>query len=380
MVAALHAGAGDYLTWGRLGRLGVGGRPRAARSRRAAGGARTPSARTGGGGALPRPHRGDPGAHLHLLGRRRSAARVYVSPQIKAMTGYTPAEWLADREQLGAQHPPRGPRAGAGGARALQRATGGPFSCEYRMLDARGPHHLVARRRALPERRRRPPAVPARPHRRRHRAQAGGRDASSRLMYYDALTGLPNRALLLDRLQQELVAGTHQGRPRRAADPRLDRFRQVNNTLGHRERRPVIQRGGAPAGRRAGRRATSVARLRGDEFGCCCRAPTCAGAAGGGAHPEGARSSRSWCSGCRSRSAASIGIAVSPDHGDEAEALLRRADLGRAGAPSAAGESPVVYSPALRSLRPAPAGAAGRAAPRARERRAACCTTSPRST
>ncbi len=52
-----------------------------------------------------------------------------------------------------------------------------------------------------------------------------------RLTYYDALTGLPNRRLFLDRLRQGLEASTS-GDELALLQVGLDRFRQVNDTLG----------------------------------------------------------------------------------------------------------------------------------------------------
>lgn len=50
---------------------------------------------------------------------------------------------------------------------------------------------------------------------------------------HDALTGLPNRTLLLDRLQVELRRAARDGRALAVIHLNLDGFRRVNDTLGH---------------------------------------------------------------------------------------------------------------------------------------------------
>src|SRR5204863_101851 len=50
---------------------------------------------------------------------------------------------------------------------------------------------------------------------------------------HDALTGLPNRVLLMDRLQQTIAAGRRDEMPVSLLLMDLDRFKEVNDTLGH---------------------------------------------------------------------------------------------------------------------------------------------------
>jgi diguanylate cyclase (GGDEF)-like protein/PAS domain S-box-containing protein len=85
------------------------------------------------------------------------------------------------------------------------------------------------------------------------------------LAFYDALTGLPNRRLLLERLQQALATGIRTGRSRALLFVDLDNFKIFNDTLGHQTGDLIL----CEIGRRiAGsvRESDTVARLGGDEF------------------------------------------------------------------------------------------------------------------
>ena len=83
--------------------------------------------------------------------------------------------------------------------------------------------------------------------------------------FYDTLTGLPNRALLLDRLKQEL-ARTKRNRANLAVlflD--LDRFKTVNDTLGHHRGDEVLKQVGDRF-EKVVRAGETAARFSGDEF------------------------------------------------------------------------------------------------------------------
>ena len=56
------------------------------------------------------------------------------------------------------------------------------------------------------------------------------------LAFYDPLTRLPNRRLLMDRLQQALASSARSGREGALLFIDLDNFKTLNDTLGHRHR------------------------------------------------------------------------------------------------------------------------------------------------
>jgi diguanylate cyclase (GGDEF)-like protein len=110
------------------------------------------------------------------------------------------------------------------------------------------------------------------------------RDASERadtqerlkqLANYDSLTGLPNRSLFRDRLGQAMARAKRQGRPMALMFLDLDRFKQVNDELGHEAGDRLLQHVGktlteclrtVDSVARDGGMPHTLSRLGGDEF------------------------------------------------------------------------------------------------------------------
>jgi diguanylate cyclase (GGDEF)-like protein len=87
----------------------------------------------------------------------------------------------------------------------------------------------------------------------------------TRLAYRDALTDLPNRILFNDRLGVAMEIARRERRPLAVLLLDLDRFKQINDTLGHHTGDQVLQQ----AAKRLGtlvRKSDTIARLGGDEF------------------------------------------------------------------------------------------------------------------
>ena len=89
--------------------------------------------------------------------------------------------------------------------------------------------------------------------------------ALQKLAHHDALTGLPNRLLFLDRLQQAIRKARRADRLLAVLFIDLDRFKQINDSLGHSMGDTILK---VIAGRLEGclREDDVVARLGGDEF------------------------------------------------------------------------------------------------------------------
>jgi len=100
---------------------------------------------------------------------------------------------------------------------------------------------------------------------REHQRLKVAHDEIRSLAFYDPLTGLPNRRLLQNRLQQTLTSSTRNNRKRAMLFVDLDNFKTLNDTLGHHIGDLLLQQV-AQRVTRSTRQADMVARLGGDEF------------------------------------------------------------------------------------------------------------------
>jgi diguanylate cyclase len=144
---------------------------------------------------------------------------------------------------------------------------------------------------------------------------------------HDALTGLPNRALLADRFERALAVGRRDGTTTGLMLIDLDRFKEVNDTLGHHVGDKLLAQIG-PRLVRSLREGDTVARLGGDEFAVLL--PVVDGAMDALDIANRLRTTLTEAfqiEGALLDIDASIGVVVSGAHGDDPAMLLQRADV-----------------------------------------------------
>jgi diguanylate cyclase (GGDEF)-like protein len=144
---------------------------------------------------------------------------------------------------------------------------------------------------------------------------------------HDSLTGLANRVQLRDRMEQALAASAATGDLVAVLLIDLDRFKEINDSLGHSYGDALLRQVG-PRLRSILREQDVVARLGGDEFAVLL--PVVDGVAEARIVAERLREElhrRFDVEGVALDVEVSVGIAVSPMHGADAEELLRNADI-----------------------------------------------------
>jgi diguanylate cyclase (GGDEF)-like protein len=147
------------------------------------------------------------------------------------------------------------------------------------------------------------------------------------LALHDPLTDLPNRSLFHDRAGQALRSARRSGGRVALMILDLDRFKEVNDTLGHHNGDLLLKQIG-PRLATALRESDSIARLGGDEFGVLL--PQISDEDDAIAVAEKIRQALRdpiAINGITLDLAATVGIAVYPEHGDDVETLLQRADV-----------------------------------------------------
>jgi len=146
-----------------------------------------------------------------------------------------------------------------------------------------------------------------------------------RLAHFDTVTGLPNRALLSDRLGQEAARSRRNGRPFAVLLFDLDGFKSVNDTWGHAAGDRVLAIV-AERTRQCVRSSDTVGRLGGDEFLAILPETTLDGALGVADKLREALRAPYDLDKARASLSASVGVSLFPEHGTDPEMLQQRAD------------------------------------------------------
>lgn len=170
------------------------------------------------------------------------------------------------------------------------------------------------------------------------------------LAYHDPLTGLPNRKLFLDRLAQELSAAPRRGTQLAVMFLDLDRFKVINDSLGHSFGDELLA-SVAQRLKEAVRRVDTVARLGGDEFTLLLLDLS----RSDDARKVGEKVLESLrrpfqLHGHEIYVSTSIGISVFPKDGAEAETLLKNADIAMYQAKDKGRDNLQLYSPMMSAL------------------------------
>ncbi|CAM9425985.1 unnamed protein product [Discosporangium mesarthrocarpum] len=205
------------------------------------------------------------------------------------------------------------------------------------------------------------------------RVQATAHDITARiraeqrirhLAYFDSLTSLPNRELFREQIEAALDRSRRTGRVLALLFLDVDRFKQVNDSLGHSigdellvqtaDRLRAAVRGSDSVGRAGGERIEieerrmPISRLGGDEFTILLQDLEHAQDAARVARRVLHSLSRPFDLGNREIFAgASIGIAVWPDDGQDTEALLAAADAAMYHAKDRGGNGYAFFSPEM---------------------------------
>ena len=180
-------------------------------------------------------------------------------------------------------------------------------------------------------------------------------DEIRNLAYHDALTRLPNRRLLFDRLQHAIAASSRSGRYCALLFIDLDNFKSLNDTLGHDAGDLLLQE----VSRRLAtclREGDTAARLGGDEFVVLLEnlsenaqeAATQAETTGEKIH--GALNQTYQLANHEYNGTPSIGVTLFTDHQDTVDELLKRADLAMYHAKSAGRNALRFFDPQMQAV------------------------------
>jgi diguanylate cyclase (GGDEF)-like protein/PAS domain S-box-containing protein len=269
-----------------------------------------------------------------------SSSNIYSSPQIESLLGYTPEEWASeadlfvsvlhpdDREQVLAAH-------------ASTHATGAPLQLEYRLIARDGRVVWVHDEARVIDG---PDGIPVlQGYLLEITEQRQAEEHLRHQAFHDALTGLANRALFMDRVQHALDVRSDARGDAAVLILDLDDFKAINDSLGHAAGDALLEEVGRRL-RTALSASHTVARMGGDEFAILVEDP--AGVPTSVAVAERLLSQFELPFHLDGREVfvtASVGVAV----GRDGEELLRSADVALYRAKTGGGAQYAVYGPKM---------------------------------
>ena len=164
---------------------------------------------------------------------------------------------------------------------------------------------------------------------------------------HDALTGLPNRVMFGQRLDHAILQAQRHGRRLAALFIDLDRFKEINDTLGH-DYGDTLLREVARRLTQGVRGSDTVARLGGDEFVVLLEEIAEPMLIASVAQKlSAALAERFLLAASEYQVTASIGVSIYPDDSENAQALLKNADIAMYRAKERGGNLFQFYSPHL---------------------------------
>ncbi|HVR48876.1 MAG TPA: GGDEF and EAL domain-containing protein, partial [Pseudorhodoferax sp.] len=146
------------------------------------------------------------------------------------------------------------------------------------------------------------------------------------LAFYDKLTGLPNRSLLQAKADQAIASAARTQQPLAVLFVDLDRFKQVNDSLGHPAGDSLLRHTASLLQQQL--RGSDIAgRLSGDEFVAVLPQCDAASATAVVEHLQALLAKPLTLAGAALSVTASVGVAMFPADGRDMETLLQRADM-----------------------------------------------------
>ncbi len=177
-------------------------------------------------------------------------------------------------------------------------------------------------------------------------------EAIRHMALHDALTGLPNRTAFDDRLNAELAGAQLNGQMLALLFLDLDRFKEVNDSFGHKAGDRALQAIGQRLARLL-RGSDTVARIGGDEFTVILpRIGRAEDAANVAKRILSALREPFALDGLQVEVTATIGIAIYPDDGDDVDALMTGADTALYRAKEGGADTYLRYAPAMEAETP----------------------------